>query len=129
MIESAKQACLTKEIEDRRIAAESAKEAAREKEAEQDQAKKRKLEEELSSWQSKYDAVSEELRILEEKIKMQSKSVLDALSIADKTKNEASRKAGIKTAIEAQNNLEESRKLAEDAQKRLNALARKKPKK
>ena len=80
----------------------------------------------MSSWQSKYDAVSEELRILEEKIKMQSKSILDALSIADKTKNKAARKAGIKTAIEAQNNLEESRKLAEE---RLNALARKKPKK
>ena len=83
----------------------------------------------MSSWQSKYDAVSEELRILEEKIKMQSKSVLDVLSIVDKTKNEASGKAGIKTAIEAQNNLGESRKLAEDAQKRLNALARKKSKK
>ena len=60
---------------------------------------------------------------------MQSKSVLDVLSIVDKTKNKASGKAGIKTAIEAQNNLGESRKLAEDAQKRLNALARKKPKK
>ena len=60
---------------------------------------------------------------------MQSKSVLDALSIAGKTKNEASRKAGIETDIKAQNNLQESRKLAEDAQKRLNALARKKPKK
>ena len=83
----------------------------------------------MSSWQSKYDAVSEELRILEEKIKMQSKSVLDVLSIVDKTKNEASRKAGIETDIKAQNNLQESRKLAEDAQKRLNALARKKPKK
>ena len=129
MIESVKQARLTKEIEDRRIAAESAKEAAREKEAEQDQAKKRKLEEELSSWQSKYDAVSEELRILEEKIKMQSKSVLDALSIADKTINEASLKAGIKTVIEAQKNIEESRKFAEDVQKKLNVLARKKPKK
>jgi hypothetical protein len=130
MIESAKQACLRKELEKRKKEKDEEKQRILKKQEVEQRVKKRKHDEKKKSWEEKYQLKSEAIEVLQEKlaIQSQSKALADSLNAAADAKKDTLRKAGINAALEAQKNVELTRQLLEFAQKEMETLMGKNPK-
>lgn len=128
MIGMMKQAHARREEAQRKKILEETKERGRNRQQEQDRERKRMVEEENQSWESEVKVKKEAIKVLKALLTDQNDALAEALKKATETANDVTRKAALRSAKVAQNNMKQTRGLVEEAEKQLLKVVGKKPK-